>query len=135
MNLRNIDLNLLVILDAVLAEKSVTRAAKRLGMSASGVSHALDRLRRTFNDPLIERTPRGMVPTQRAEDLGRHVREALKELRHGLAQQLSFDPATSERSFNIRLSDFLTGCLLPRLCARVRAEAPAIRLIRMLPVT
>ena len=129
MNLRNIDLNLLVILDAVLAEKSVTRAAKRLGMSASGVSHALDRLRRTFNDPLIERTPRGMVPTQRAQDLGRHVREALKELRHGLAQQLSFDPATSERSFNIRLSDFLTGCLLPRLCARVRAEAPAIRLI------
>jgi DNA-binding transcriptional LysR family regulator len=129
MNLRNIDLNLLVILDAVLAEKSVTRAAKRLGMSASGVSHALDRLRRTFNDPLIERTPHGMVPTQRAQDLGRHVREALKELRHGLAQQLSFDPATSERSFNIRLSDFLTGCLLPRLCARVRAEAPAITLI------
>lgn len=129
MNLRSIDLNLLVILDALLAERSVTRAAKQLGMSASAVSHALDRLRRTFNDPLIERTPHGMVPTQRAQDLGRYVREALKELQHGIAQQLSFDPATSERQFNIRLSDFLTCCLLPRLCTRVRAEAPAIRLI------
>jgi DNA-binding transcriptional LysR family regulator len=129
MKLRCIDLNLLVIFDALMAEKSITRAAKAIGMTPSAASHALHRLRRTFNDPLIERTPGGMVPTQRAQDLSRCVRAALQQLQHGVSQQLNFDPATSERSFNIRISDFMIGCLLPRLCARVRAEAPGVALV------
>jgi DNA-binding transcriptional LysR family regulator len=128
MNLRAIDLNLLVIFDALMAERSITAAAKRVGMSTSAMSHALRRLRDTFNDPLFERTLEGLRPTQRALDLDRPVRTALLELQHGLSQQLDFDPATSGRTFNIRISDFLVGCLLPRLCARVRADAPGVTL-------
>jgi DNA-binding transcriptional LysR family regulator len=129
MNLRGIDLNLLVIFDALMAERSITRTAKAIGMTPSAVSHALHRLRSTFNDPLIERTRAGMVPTQRARDLSKYVRAALQQLQRGVAQQLNFDPATSERRFNIRISDFMIGCLLPRLCARVRAEAPNVTLV------
>lgn len=128
MNLRAIDLNLLVIFDALMTERSITAAARRVGISTSAMSHALHRLRDTFNDPLFERTLEGMQPTQRALDLDRPVRTALLELQHGLAQQLEFDPGTSDRTFNIRISDFLIGCLLPRLCARVRADAPGVTL-------
>jgi len=128
MNLRTIDLNLLVIFDALMAERSITAAARRVGISTSAMSHALRRLRDTFNDPLFERTLEGLRPTQRALDLDKPVRTALLELQHALAQQLAFDPATSDRTFNIRISDFLVGCLLPRLCARVRADAPGVTL-------
>jgi DNA-binding transcriptional LysR family regulator len=106
MNLRSMDLNLLVIFDALMIEKSITRAARTVGMTPSALSHALGRLRQTFNDPLVERTPRGMVPTPRAEALIPFVRAALQSLQRGIAHQLEFDPATSERSFNLRLLDF-----------------------------
>src|SRR5947209_577900 len=128
MNLRSIDLNLLVVFDALMAERSITGAAKNVGLTVSAMSHALCRLRNTFNDPLFERTSEGLRPTQRALDLAKPVSAALQELRYGIAQQLEFDPATSDRTFNIRISDFLIGCLLPRLCARIRAEAPGIKL-------
>jgi DNA-binding transcriptional LysR family regulator len=128
-NLRNIDLNLLVIFDALMAEKSITRAARTIGMTPSAVSHALQRLRQTFSDPLFERTQTGMRPTRRARELIGFVRAALHNLQHGISQQLEFDPATSSRSFAIRQSAFMSDCLMPRLCARVRAEAPGIRLV------
>jgi DNA-binding transcriptional LysR family regulator len=129
MNLRCIDLNLLVIFDAVMSEKSLAGAARKVGLTPSAASHALNRLRRTFNDPLIERKPQGMVPTRRAKDLIRPVREALQQLKQGIANQLDFQPATAERTFNIRISDFMIDCLLPRVCARVRAEAPGVALV------
>ena len=129
MNLRSIDLNLLVIFDAVMAEQSISGAARSVGMTPSAVSHALSRLRQTFNDPLIERQPRGMVPTRRALDLIEPVRTALHQLRRRIADQLAFEPATSERIFNIRISDFLSGCLLPRVCARIGTEAPRVTLV------
>jgi DNA-binding transcriptional LysR family regulator len=129
MNLRCIDLNLLVIFDALMAEKSVSAAARKVGMTPSAASHALQRLRTTFNDPLIERTPHGMQPTRRAKDLVMPVRDALQRLQHSIANHLEFEPGTAERTFNIRISDFMMGCLLPRLCARVRAEAPGVALI------
>jgi DNA-binding transcriptional LysR family regulator len=129
MNLRSIDLNLLVIFDALMAEKGITRAAKAIGMTPSAVSHALNRLRQTFGDPLFDRTPTGMSPTRRARELIPFVRAALHSLRHGIALQHEFDPRTSERTFNLRQSDFMSDCLLPRLCARVRAEAPGVTLI------
>lgn len=69
MNLRSIDLNLLVIFDALMAEKGISRAAKAIGMTPSAVSHALSRLRQTFGDPLFDRTPTGMAPTRRAREL------------------------------------------------------------------
>jgi DNA-binding transcriptional LysR family regulator len=98
-------------------------------MTPSALSHALSRLRQTFNDPLIERKPGGMVPTQRALDLIEPVRAALQELRRGIVDQLAFDPETSKRTFKLRISDFLSSCLLPRLCARIRAEAPLVTLV------
>ncbi len=129
MNLRSIDLNLLVIFDALMAEKGITRAAKAIGMTPSAVSHALNRLRQTFGDPLFTRTPTGMSPTRRALELVPFVRAALHSLQQGIALQREFDPETSQRTFNLRQSDFMSDCLLPRLCARVRAEAPGVTLI------
>jgi DNA-binding transcriptional LysR family regulator len=128
MNLRSIDLNLLLIFDALMAEQSITRAARKVGITPSAMSHALHRLRQTFKDELLERTGRGMVPTQRALDLWGSVGEALRQLQRAVGQQLEFDPGTSERSFTVRISDYQTRCVMPRLCARVRAEAPNLTL-------
>jgi DNA-binding transcriptional LysR family regulator len=128
-NLRNIDLNLLVIFDALMTEKTITRTARVLGVTPSAVSHALQRLRQTFDDPLFERGPGTMTPTRRAQELLPFVRNALLSLHQGIALYREFVPATSRRSFRIRQSDFLSDCLLPRLCARVRAEAPSVTLV------
>ena len=129
MNLRTVDLNLFVIFDALIGERSIAGAARKVGLSPSAVSHALGRLRTTFNDPLLVRTPEGMLPTQRARDLSKSVAVALQQLHHGIAQQLDFEAASSDRTFNVRLSDFLIGCLLPRVCARIRCEAPEVTLV------
>jgi DNA-binding transcriptional LysR family regulator len=128
-NLRSIDLNLLVIFDALIGEKSVTSAARKVGITPSAMSHALRRLRDIFNDELLERTGRGMVPTRRAVELWKSVRAALEQLQRAVDQQLEFDPRTSERTFTVRISDYLVQCAVPRLCARVRAEAPNTTLI------
>jgi len=94
------------------------------------MSHALHRLRQTFNDELLERTGRGgMAPTQRALDLWRPVGAALQQVQLAVDQQLEFDPASSARAFTVRISDYLVQCAVPRLCARVRAEAPNTTLI------
>ena len=129
LNLRSIDLNLLVIFDALMAERSITGAARKVGITPSAMSHALHRLRQTFNDELLERTGRGMVATQRALDLWGPVGAALRQMQSAVEQQLEFDPGTSERSFAIRISDYAAQCLLPRVCARVRAEAPNTTLV------
>ena len=129
MNLRSVDLNLLVIFDALMTEKSIARASTKVGMTPSAVSHALRRLRDTFQDELIQRTPLGMVPTRRALDLHKRVGSALAEISRAVDQQLNFDPATSERTFKLRVSDYTIACLLPRICTRVRAEAPKSTLI------
>ncbi len=129
MNLRKIDLNLLVIFDALIAERSITGAARKVGVTPSAMSHALRRLRETFGDVLLERTARGMNPTQRAIELWTSVRAALQHLQCALDQQLDFDPKTSERSFTVRVPDYLMQCAVPRLCARVRADAPNVTLV------
>ncbi len=129
MNLRSIDLNLLVIFDALMAEQSIAGAGRKVGLTPSAMSHALRRLRQTFNDELLERTGRGMVPTQRALELWRSVGAALEQLQRAVGQQLEFDPSTSERTFTVRISDYQTRCAMPRLCARVRTEAPNTTLI------
>jgi DNA-binding transcriptional LysR family regulator len=114
MNLRNIDVNLLVIFDALMAERSLTRAARKIGMSPSAVSHALRRLRETFDDDLIRRTPQGMMPTLREVDLAKSLRAALQEIERAVSQQLYSDPRTAERTFKMYISDYLTLCFLPR---------------------
>jgi len=129
MNLRSVDLNLLVIFDALMAERSITRAARKVGVTPSAMSHALQRLRNTFNDALLERSAHGMVPTQRAIEFWTSVRAALQHVQHAIDQQLEFDARTSDRSFTVRISDYLVQCAVPRLCARVRAEAPNTTLV------
>ncbi len=128
MNLRSIDLNLLVIFDAIVAERSVTRAAQRIGVSQPAISHALGRLRDLFQDELIRRTAEGMVPTRRGAELANSLAEGLHQIRRALTQQLDFDPRTSERTFKISVSDYLVGCILPRICVRARNEAPGVTL-------
>jgi len=133
MNLRRIDLNLLVIFDTLMAERSITGAAQKVGVTPSAMSHALHRLRQTFNDELMERTGHGMVPTQCALDLAQSVHAALQQLQKAVDQQLAFDPRTSERSFTLRISPYLADSLLPRLCARVQSEAPKTMLMIEFP--
>lgn len=129
MNLRSIDLNLLVFFNALVTERSVTGAARKVGISPSAMSHALNRLRQTFGDELLERTGHGMVPTRRALDLWQGISVALQQVERAVEHQLEFDPAVSERGFTLRVSDYHTQCVLPRVCVRIRAEAPNVTLL------
>src|SRR6185437_3973870 len=97
MELGGIDLNLLVALDALLHERSVTRAAARVGLSQPGMSNALARLRRLLDDPLLVRRGSGLVPTARADALIGPVHEALELIRAALHTQATFDPASERR--------------------------------------
>lgn len=128
-NLSRIDLNLLVVFDAVLFEGHVTRAANRLGLTQPAVSHALGRLRTLFGDPLFVKTPRGMAATPLAQEVGPAVRAMLEQVESVLARDRSFDPATSDRCFRIGLSDYSGAVLLPGLVALLAAEAPGVSLI------
>lgn len=128
MNLQAIDLNLLVVFEALMEERSVTRAAHRVGLSQPALSNALARLRRTFDDPLLRRTPEGMVPTPLAESLIAPVRAALAGLRSALEETPAFDPAHSERTFHLLANDYVESLLLAPLLARLGSEAPRIGL-------
>lgn len=128
-DLDRIDLNLMRVLDALLAERHVTRAARRLGLSQPAVSHALARLRALLGDPLLVRgTGGGLVPTARAEALGPPLRRALEGLVEALREPGGFDPATARRTFRVGASDYAELVLLPRLAARLGREAPAVSL-------
>lgn len=128
MNLRSIDLNLLVIFEAIITERSISKAAEKVGVSQSAVSHALRRLRQTFKDDLVRRAAHGMVPTPRGLQLAGSLLGPLKQIENVVDEQLIFDPKTSSRAFTIRMSDYLVGWLLPSLLARIRIEAPQIML-------
>src|SRR6202171_1400384 len=93
-----IDLNLLVVFDAIMRERNVTRAGDRLGLSQPAMSHALTRLRHMLKDELFIRTPKGMVPTPRAEQLASPVKHALEGLQHSLEPD-SFEPSQAKRTF------------------------------------
>lgn len=126
MNLRQIDLNLLVIFDALMREKSVTRAALHIGVTQPAVSNALNRLRHLFKDELLVRTPTGMEPTQRAEELGPAVDQILRAINGLVDNPHAFDPRTADLTFHIRLSDVLAFLLLPQLAHSIAADAPAV---------
>ncbi len=127
-NLAKLDLNLLVALDALLTERSVTRAASRIGLGQSAMSHNLARLRALFADELLTRGPEGMRPTPRALALAEPVRAALSQIEALVSRDTGFDPRTAERSFRIGLPDSTEMLLLPALLERLCAEAPGIRL-------
>jgi DNA-binding transcriptional LysR family regulator len=128
MHLGGVDLNLLVALDALLTERNVTRAAARIGLSQSAMSHALGRLRDLLGDAVLVRTAGGMVPTARATRIGPAVRRALAEIGSALAGEAPFEPATSRRTFTLAAVDFAELLLLPPLLARLARVAPGVDL-------
>ena len=128
-DLSRVDLNLLVSLDALLEEGSVTKAAARVGIGQSAMSSCLARLRRLFDDELLTRTPDGMRPTPRARKLAEPVRATLRQVQDLVHREERFDAATVARTFTVSLPDSVEVLLGPRLVALLRAEAPGIRLL------
>jgi DNA-binding transcriptional LysR family regulator len=127
-DLSRADLNLLVLFEAVLREGHVGRAAERLRLTPSAVSHGLGRLRRLLNDPLFLRTPKGVVPTARAAELAGPVAEILARVRDVVATAAPFDPAASTRRFGLGAPDGISAVVLPPLLAELRARAPGVDL-------
>ena len=127
MNLAALDLNLLVALDALLREASVSRAAMRIGLSQPATSHALQRLRDLIGDPLLVRTGARLELTPRALALRAPLAQALDQVR-GLFVPDAFDAANGERHFRLMMPDLAVELLMPRLMAKVTQAAPNIRI-------
>jgi DNA-binding transcriptional LysR family regulator len=125
-NLASIDLNLLVVFDALMAERNVTRAGERLGLSQPATSNALARLRSLINDDLFIRTATGLRPTATALSLKQHLRPALQQIQAALLEQSTFNPATSDRVFAMGMSDYVEFTLLPPLIQMLQTLAPQV---------
>jgi DNA-binding transcriptional LysR family regulator len=124
-NWNTLDLNLLVIFDAVMQEKNLTRAGRRIGMSQPAVSHALARLRHMLKDELFVRTPEGMRPTPRAERMFEPIHAALQELQVTLEED-EFDASRASRTFTIVSNNYASRAVVPALARRVAALAPSV---------
>ena len=127
-NLRSIDLNLLVFFDALMAERHVTRAANKVSISQSAMSNALSRLRHVFKDDLFIRTSKGMEPTLRALELGQSIGQILQQTSRLMSSDIHFDPLISNRSYSIRMSDLIGALVLPVLVTNLSSSAPNISL-------
>ena len=127
MRLRTFDLNLLVVFEAVLRERSVTRAGERLGLSQPAMSHALNRLRWMLKDQLFVRTPDGMMPTPRAEHLAEPISRALLDLQQTLEPE-EFVPEEAHRRFVVAVNNYAAVVLAGPVFAECRAVAPNVRL-------
>ena len=127
MNLASLDLNLLLALNALLNEASVSRAAVRIGLSQPAASHALQRLRDSFGDPLLVRVGARMELTPRAESLRAPLTQTLDQIR-GLFVPEGFHPAQSERRFRLMMPDLAVELLIPPLMTKIAALAPHVRL-------
>ena len=128
MNIRHLDLNLLVVFEAIMQTGSLTAAGQRLGQAQPTVSHALNRLRRMVGDPLFVRAARGVLPTPVALRLAEPVAEALDLLRGGLARAAAFNPATAQAHFTLLMSDIGQTHLLPALVREIDRTAPGVTL-------
>ncbi|MBC8749181.1 MULTISPECIES: LysR family transcriptional regulator [Paraburkholderia] len=127
-NLRRLDLNLLVTLDVLLEEHNVTRAAERLNFSQPSVSVHLAKLRDVFGDPLLLPGPRGMRPTAKAQALREPLREALDALQRAVAPTSPFDPAAATQTWRIAATDYAESTIILPMLAGLRAAAPGTRL-------
>lgn len=131
-DLRTLDLNLLKTLDALLDERSVTRAAARLSLTQPAVSGMLTRLRDNFGDPLFIRAPHGMVPTLRAQQLAPVVKQILNDI-NMLLQPAQFDPLTADFTFTLAATDYALKAVVVPFIAALKVRAPTIR-VRVIPV-
>ena len=127
MHLASIDLNLLRVFDVLLEERSVTKAGARLGLTQSAVSHALNRLRYHLDDELFQRNANRMQPTRRALEIGPSLHAALTQLQ-GALTPADFDPATSERRFNLVAGAYACAVLVPVVVAELQASYPNVLL-------
>ena len=125
-NIRNFDLNLLVIFDALMRERNVSRVAERLSLSQPAVSNALNRLRTLLDDQLLVRTAQGMQPTALALELEEPIRDAITQIEHTLSGRNQFDPSSSRVRFRIATTDYAELAIMPRLLSYLRAMAPGI---------
>lgn len=124
-NWNTFDLNLLVVFDAVMQEKNLTRTGQRLGLTQSAISHALARLRHMLKDELFVRTPEGMQPTPRAERMSGPIHQALQEMRVVLEAD-EFDPSEASRTFTIAANNYAARAVVPAFVHRVAALAPSV---------
>ena len=122
-----IDLNLLVVFDAIMMERSVTRAGQRLGLSQPAISHALTRLRHMLRDELFVRSPNGMMPTPRAEQLATPIRIALDGLQQSL-EPVQFEPSKATTTFRIAVDNYAAIVLVAPIAAHVARIAPGVTL-------
>src|SRR5882724_2865047 len=122
-----IDLNLLVVFDAIMRDRSVTRAGNRLGLSQPAMSHALTRLRHMLKDELFVRSPTGMMPTPRAEELATPIRIALEGLQQSL-EPVQFEPSEATRTFHIAVDNYAAIVLVAPIAARIAKIAPGVTL-------
>ena len=132
-NIAAVDLNLLKAFEALLRERSVTRAAVAIGVSQPALSHSLTRLRHLFGDELFVRLPHGMEPTPKAHEIGMLVDAALDRIRRALDLQHGLDPATTRRSFTAAIAEYAEVALIDQLTRRMAERAPAADL-RLLPL-
>lgn len=128
MEISDLDLNLLVAFEAILATRSVTAAATRLDISQPTMSYSLAKLRRVFDDPLFVRTSTGLQPTPRALQLAEPVRRALEIVRSQVLKQSHFDPLKSTRTFTLSMSGVAGMHFLPRILQFLSTEAPGVNL-------
>ena len=128
MHISKVDLNLFIVFEAIYAEGSITRASLKMNLTQPAISHALNRLRQLFDDPLFERQGHVMVPTPLARSIIDPVRQSLRGFEVTLSGVERFDAASSERGFSLALRDVLEASVLPPLMARVAREAPTVGL-------
>ncbi|MGQ8920186.1 LysR family transcriptional regulator [Pseudomonas lundensis] len=127
--LRNIDLNLLVVLDALLTEKHVTRTGARLHLSQPAISHSLSKLRVLLDDPILIRQGSEVVLSALAQKLQAPLKEILSQIEILLGKSIDFVPANSHRTFRLAMSDYGAAIVLPKLLRQLRAEAPNTTLV------
>ncbi|MBN3844518.1 LysR family transcriptional regulator [Burkholderia sp. Ac-20349] len=124
MHIRDLDLNLLVVFEALFRERSVTRAAQDIGLTQGAMSHALNRLRTFFEDPLFVKTAEGMMPTAKGDQLGGTISEVIASIRENVVAEAGFNPLTARRAFVLCMTDMGELVFLPPLIRRLRKMAP-----------
>lgn len=127
MHIKDVDLNLLRLFDAVYRTRNVSRAAELLNLTQPAASQGLTRLRTLIQDPLFMRGAGGVQPTPKAQRLAEPVRHALATLEQALGETGGFDPASSQRIFHLHMSDIGEGRFLPQLMVALREQAPGVR--------
>jgi DNA-binding transcriptional LysR family regulator len=128
MHISKVDLNLFTVLDAIYTEGSITRASLKMNLTQPAISHALNRLRQLFDDPLFERQGHTMTPTPLARSIIEPVRRALRGFEVTLSGAARFEAASSERSFSLAVRDVLEASVLPPLMANIAHSAPSTTL-------